>query len=124
MSDGERLLDLVGVALAVALVAGLAMVIALGISGGPDGTEDAPVANWNPERINDTHVRIIHAGGDPVDTDGLVVTVGGNRRTVTWSKTLFEGDAGVVRARTGETVELYWQPSPETDRKLLRRWEP
>jgi FlaG/FlaF family flagellin (archaellin) len=91
--------------------------------GSPDPTTETPVANWNTERVNATHVRITHAGGDPVETDGLLVTVDGNERSVTWSRTLFPGDAGVVRARVGTAVELYWQPDRSTDRTLLRTWD-
>lgn len=124
MTDGDRLLDVVGLLLVLGFVAGVVLLVLIGMGGGPDRPEEPPVTNWHAERVNETHVRIIHAGGDPVETGDLLVTVDGSERAVSWSRTVFEGDAGVVRAREGATVELYWQPDRRSDRELLRSWEP
>lgn len=122
--DGDRLLNVMGLLLVLGLVGGTATLVAVGMNSDSGETVEKPVANWNAERVNDTYVRITHAGGDPVDTDRLVVTVGGNERTVTWSETVFPGDAGLVQASPGTTVELYWQRDRATDRELLRSWQP
>jgi len=108
MTDGDRLLDVGGLLIGLTL---LLMVGALAVAfvevPGSEATSGPPT-EWSVERVNDTHLRITHAGGEPVPTDSLVVSVDGNDRRVTWDGTVSEGDSGVVRARADTLVRLYW----------------
>lgn len=121
MTDAERLLDLGG------LVIGLTILLMVGVlaiafveapSGGATG---GPPTEWTAERVNDTHVRITHAGGEPVAADRLVVGVGGYDRRVTWNGTVSEGDSGVVRAGPDRVVQLYWI-TEQGERVRLEDW--
>lgn len=120
--DGDALLNIVGAVLVVAVVGGIVFVGLLVAGGGPDGGRSPPAAEWTLERINDTHVRIVHAGGDPVRVGDLVVTADGRERHPSWSAgTLTEGEAGVFRAtRARALVRLYW--TGDRGRDLLETW--
>jgi hypothetical protein len=119
--DGDRLLNLLGVVLAAFIVVGVVGVVLAGLGGPSTSVDDAPNANWTAERVNESHVRLTHRGGDVVPSTDLVVTVDGVRRRVSWRGLVTEGDAGVVRAGSGTTVELYW--TDETGERIeLREW--
>jgi hypothetical protein len=107
-ADGDRLLNVLGVVLALFIVVGIVGVVLAGLSGPSTDVEDAPDADWELERVNDSHVRLTHGGGDVVPATDLVVTVDGVRRRVSWSGNVVEGDAGTVRADRGMIVELFW----------------
>lgn len=119
--DGDRVLNLVGGLLVVAVIGSLALLVLVGMDA--PASPAGPETDWTLERINDTHVRIVHAGGDPVDASELKATVDGRARPVSWSGRITEGDAGVVRARSGaqRLVRLYWVGG-RADRELLERW--
>ena len=104
--DGDRLLNLVGAAILLAIVAGL-VVVGLNIAGGAaDG--EAPEVNWTVERVNDTAVRITHAGGDPVRAERLTVRVESYRRATDWADPVAENETTVVQASEGSTVRIVW----------------
>lgn len=106
LEDGDTVLNLVGAALVVGLlVAG--GVVALNFD--PPATEEPPAANWTIERVDDTHVRVTHAGGDPVPTDELRVTVDSIRRSTDWSDPVTVGESTVIDASTGTNVRVVWQ---------------
>lgn len=121
LDDGDTVLNLVGIGLVVALLIGLG-VIALNFSPSDDG---APSANWTAERVNDTHVRVAHAGGDAVPNSEVVVTVDGTPRTATWNGTsgaVTDGDATVVQVRRNQVVGVSWEAG-HTERQTLERWQ-
>lgn len=121
--DGDRILNLVGVALVLAILAAL-VVLVLGAMSAPtsEAPDEGPTVDWRLERINETHVQLVHDGGEPVPTSDLLVTVDGSPRHPTWSAaTLSEGDRAVLLVRTEQTVRLYWTGTPG-DRDLLERW--
>lgn len=121
MGDDDRLLDYLGVFVAVTLLLMVGALV-LAFAGAPgDRTAEAPGAEWSLERVNDTHVRVVHAGGRPVPADRLVVTVDGYRRRPTWSGLVSRGDATLVRAGTDLLVRLYWT-TDRGDRVLLATW--
>lgn len=105
--DGDRLLDAVGIVLVLAVVASL-LFVGMMVVDPPENTHDEPTTDWTLQRENDTHVRIVHAGGESVHADDLMVTVDGDRQTVTASGRVNEGDALVVAAEPGSNIELYW----------------
>lgn len=110
MTDGDRLLDIGGLLIGLTLLLMIgALAVAFVETPGGEATSGPPT-EWSLERVNDTHVRITHEGGDPVAADQLVVSVDGNDRRVTWEGTVAEGDSGVVRAGAGPDllVRLYW----------------
>ncbi|WP_135365612.1 hypothetical protein [Halosimplex halophilum] len=111
--DGDTMLNLVGAAIVVAVVGGL-VVVGLNIAGGSGGTE-APDANWTVERVNDTAVRITHAGGQPVRTDDLTVRVESYRRATDWSDPVTESESTVVQASEGSIVRIVWSPGRGDD---------
>jgi hypothetical protein len=119
--EGDDILTAVGVVLAAALVLGVA-IMALAAATAPTRTNDAPDAQWRLERPGDTHVRIVHDGGESVPSDEVVVTVDGVRRTADWDGTLSEGDAVVVAAEDGQVVRVHWDAG-EGNRELMARWE-
>jgi hypothetical protein len=106
--DGDRLLNVLGVVLALFIIVGVVGVVIAGLSGPSSSGADAPDADWTLDRVNDSHVRVTHAGGDAVPAADLVVTVDGVRRRVAWDGLVAEGDTGAVRADRGMIVELYW----------------
>lgn len=106
--DGERWLNAIGIVLALFVLAGLGLV-ALGVaSSPPERADDAPDADWTVERVNATHVRVVHAGGEAIPAEEMEVTVEGYRRAVAWSGLLREGDGGTFEASRGKVVRLYW----------------
>lgn len=118
---GDRLLDLFGVALVVAIVGAFAL-LGFGFASIGEESTAPPEADWTLTRINESHVRVSHAGGEPVRTDRLTVAVGGQPRRVEWSATtLVEGEGGVLRAGEGTRLTLVWERS-EADRRVLERW--
>lgn len=119
--DGDRMLDLFGVVLVLAIVGGLVL-LGLGATSIQGESTSAPESDWTLTRINESHVRVSHAGGEPVPTEHLSVAVDGQHRRVQWSATLLtDGEYGVVRAGENGSVTLLWQRS-EGERRILDRW--
>lgn len=120
--DGDRLLTLVGVALVAFIVVALG-VLFLAASDAGDEASPAPDAEWELTRVNETHVRVAHAGGEPVGAEHLLVTVDGRPRRVSWPASRVGTDDGVVvPAESGSTVALYWE-RPTARRAVLARWQ-
>jgi len=119
--DDDRRADLLGIAVVLLLVFAVVTVVLAATS--PQQESAAPPdADWELERSNDTHVRITHAGGEPVSTERLDVTVDGIFRHTRWSAaTLTDGEYGVVRAGDGVKLTLLWTQS-EAEREVLRQW--
>lgn len=122
MIDDDRLLDVIGVAvIAFILLAVVVLVLAGATAPSREGIAP-PDTDWTIERADGSHVRIVHAGGEPVDASRLVVSVAGVERSPGRSDRLAEGDAVVVPATPGQTVELYWV-SGRDERVRLKRWQ-
>jgi len=81
-------------------------VVGLNFSGSTG--EGAPEADWAVERVNDTHVRVTHAGGEPVRPDELRVTADSVRRATSWTDPISEGDSTVVDATDGTLIRVVW----------------
>ena len=120
--DGDRLVTAISVALGVFILIGIALLIFAAMNVPSDGSGHPPQASWTLDRVNATHVRITHAGGEPVSTTNLSVTVNGARRSLTWAGTFTESDTGLVAARPNAEVQLYWIGG-RGDRVLLKRWD-
>lgn len=106
--DDDQLLTMVGGILVLGVLIALGVVIIAGLSA-PDTASDAPEMSWTVDRINDSHVRLTHQGGDQVDSESLVITVNGVRRHPSWDETISEGDSAVIRAGSDELIRLYWE---------------
>lgn len=120
LDDGERVLNLIGVALVVVIVVSVAAIALSSLSGQPDATPDA---DWTLTRVNDSFVRITHAGGEPVATTNLTVAVDGRPRHPAWTReVLTDGEHGVVRADGDATVVLFWEREA-AKRRVLERWD-
>lgn len=127
MDSDDRILDLFGLLIVLGVVAGVGILVFFGPGGGPVDPVPAPEppdAEWTAARVNATHVQIGHAGGDPVDSEDLLVTAGGEERSATWSGRLSRGDVGLVPADDGETVTLYWTGGSAGNRTQLGTWDP
>lgn len=118
--DGDRLLTVLGIVLVLGVVGAAVFVGAL-IVNPPENPHDAPDADWRVDRINETSVRIVHAGGKPIPAEELLVTVDGNRRAFAASGRIATGDGLVVPAARGSNVELYWTGG-RGGPVLLTRW--
>jgi hypothetical protein len=83
----------------------------------------APDTEWTLTRINDSYVRVTHAGGEPVSASSLSMTVDGVPADPEWpAESVTEGDSVVVRVGTqASRLTLLWQHT-ERDRDVLRRW--
>ena len=120
--DGDTLLTAGGVAIVAFLLMGL-VVGALAAATAPERGTDIPDAEWSFERINDTHVRITHEGGDPVAARNLLVAVESYERRTAWEGAVDRGDATVVEAASGQVVRVYWIGSGSKVRDQLARWQ-
>jgi len=114
--DGDTMLNAVGAALVLAVVAGV-VVVALNFAGGTTGS-GAPDTDWTIERVNDTAVSVTHDGGEPVRTDEVRVTVDSVSRATDWSDPVTEGDSTVVQATDGSLVRIVWNGG-RGDRKIM-----
>lgn len=119
LDDGDRILDLVGVALVAFILVGAGMVVVAGLNAG--NNSGAPETDWTLVRVNDSHVQIGHVGGDSVRAANLAVTVDGTDRSASWEGNVSRGDVALVPAERGATVRLYWS-STDDDRILLETW--
>jgi len=119
--DEDTLLTVAGVALVGFVLAGL-VVGALAAATAPERATDTPDADWTLERVNDTHVRVVHAGGEAVPAEEMVVRVEGYQRRAEWRGPLTEGDAATVEASAGQLVVLKWTGGSRDVEDELRRW--
>ena len=121
--DGDRILNLVGAAIAATILVSVAVLVFAAATAPSGGSADPPAAEWTLDRANATHVRITHAGGEPVAASSLVVTVDGtDRRVESWSGVIARGDSGAVHARAGRVVRLYWT-TEGGERVRLANWQ-
>lgn len=122
LDGGDQLLNLIGVVLVLFLVLSVATLVLAAMSEQQQSAE-TPDVDWNLQRMNESYVRITHAGGEPVQAGKLSVTVDGTPRRPKWTAiTLTEGEYGVVRADENATVILLWQRS-EAEREVLQQWQ-
>lgn len=119
LDDGDRLLNLAGIAIVGFILIGVGTIVIAGLNAG--NTAGTPEAEWQLVRVNDTHVQIGHVGGDNVSSRELAVTVGGENASVDWRGVVGQGDATIFRAEPMSTVRLYWT-APKGDRILLQTW--
>lgn len=118
--SGERWLTVVGIVIAAIIVLGLGTLVLAGIS--PSDGSDAPNVEWDLVRLEGPYVRVVHAGGEPVNTDNLIVVVDGVKRPVEWEENVLDdGESGRVQAADGERLQLYWQEDGG-GRVLLSNW--
>lgn len=120
--DGDRLITVFTIVLVLFIVLSVGILILAAVNAPSNETAQPPQTSWTLQRENATYVRIVHAGGEPVSTTNLSVTVNGVTRSVTWSGTLNEGESGLVRARPNTMVQLFWVGG-RGDRALLQRWQ-
>lgn len=106
MPDPDQYLTAAGVLLVVGVVAALG-VVALAASAGP-GTAEAPNVDFTAERVNESTVRVTHAGGEPVDAENVVLVVDGIAQPASWSGHLTEGDSGLVDVSSGATIQVFY----------------
>lgn len=120
MSDDDRLLILVGVAL-VAFI-GIALVTGVLAAMNPDvGEPRIEDTEWSEERVNETHVRVTYDDGPPLDVAEVVVSVDGYTREVSWTERITPGDSGLLRASPDRIVRVYWTDG-SGPRELLASW--
>lgn len=120
--DADRTLTYVLVGVALVAVASLVLLAYVAGSGGAGAATPAADVRWELRPVNDTHARIVHAGGPTVSPEGLTVTVDGVERRVRWSdSTLSEGEYGVVRVGQGTRVTLHLRRD-RVNRVVVGRW--
>jgi hypothetical protein len=122
INDGERILDLIGIVLAVFILLSIGILILAGMNAPSQQSADEPEINWTLNRMNATYVQITQDGGEPVSASELIVTVDGIERRVTWTGLIRQGDSGVVKGDRQQVVRLYWTGGLG-DRSLLASWE-
>lgn len=117
LEDGNRILDLVGLALVLGVVVAVG-VVALNFA--PPEGDGAPDADWTVERVNDSAVRITHAGGEPVRTDEIRVTVDSLERDADWTDPVTADESTTVPANEGSLVRVVWNGG-RGDREVMAR---
>lgn len=120
-SNGDRLLTLVGVGLVAAIVVSLG-VVGIAFAAGASG-EELTNADLRLERVNDTHATITHGGGEPVETENLVVTVDSYERPVRMPLVIAEGDEVVFELRDDQGARLVYDLG-RNDREVVSRLRP
>jgi hypothetical protein len=107
--DGDRMLNLAGGGLVVFVVGTVVLVGFLVATGQPaDSGEAVPAVNWSVDRVNDTHVRVAHVGGPPVDAVNLTVTVDGAERSTGWSGRVVRGRSTTLSAQPDAVVRVFY----------------
>lgn len=120
--DADRRVTYALVGVALLAVAALALLVYVAGTGGGGGATPARDVQWELHPVNDTYVRIVHAGGPTISPEGLTVTVDGLERQARWSdSTLSEGDYGVVRVGRGTRVTLHLRQD-RVSRVTVDRW--
>lgn len=105
----DRKLDVLGVILAIGIVVGVGLGVFAALEGSQGGDEPTPEVNFSVERVNDTHVRLVHASGDTVRGEDLVLTVNNRERgQETFPTSFAEGESTIVRAAEERTITVYW----------------
>ena len=118
--NGDRLLTLAGVALVAGLVIALG-VVAGAFAAGPSGP--SVDADLRLERVNDTHAKVVHAGGDPIESDNLVVTADSYEKPVSFPEVLAEGDEVVFELRADQPSRLVYDEG-RNEREILDSLSP
>lgn len=103
----DRKLDIAGVLLAVLLLIAVGVAVFGAIEASSDA-ESRPSAEFEVERINDTHATLVHAGGDTLAGDELVVTINGRERVVEFPEQVVQGTEVVLQVRADRTLRVYW----------------
>ena len=119
--DDDRVIDLVGVVVIGFIFLAVAVLLLAGATAPSRQVGEPPDADWTIERVDEGHVDIIHAGGEPVDASELVVSVAGVERGPGRSDEITDGEALRVPARAGQDVRLYWVAARD-ERVLLAEW--
>lgn len=120
MSDSDKILKLVGVALIAFIV--IAVLTGILAAMNPDiGTLGPGETDWSGDRINETHFQITYEEGPAIPSDELVVSVDGYDRHGAWSGRVVPGDSGAVRVAPDSVVRLYWL-SESGPRDRLAEW--
>lgn len=133
-SQGQTIL-IVGAVVVVGLI-GLLVVTVIGAAVvgsfvlGVGGSAEAatPQADFGVEETADG-VRIVHEGGEPIDTAQLAVVVDGSATQATaYDGTGGDGtfdarDSLAVTAESGSTVQLVWTPPDSDDGDVLLSYE-
>jgi hypothetical protein len=122
-SNDGRILALIALVLVALIGYGVAAAV-LSASSGSDVGDDAPRADWNLTRINDTHVDLVHAGGESVPVEQLFLSVNGTTRYPNWNDrhVVLPQDAGTFQAERGSSIVLIWQRTA-SDQVVLERWD-
>jgi hypothetical protein len=119
-SGDDRLLTIVGVGLVAAVVIALG-VVAVAFAAGP--SDQGVDADLRLERVNDTHAKIVHGGGEPVESENLVVTVDSYERPVAMPSVLVEGDEVTFELRDDQGARLVYDLG-RNEREIVSRLRP
>lgn len=120
-TDGDTILNVAGIGIGVGIAFAL-LIVAMAILGGPSAGPSID-AEWTLERVNESHAMIVHAGGEPVEGEHLVVTVDSYERGIDPAGVVVEGDELVFEARSDQVIRFYWDEG-QTDGTLLGTWRP
>jgi len=116
------MLNLAGGALLLFVLGTVVLVGVLVATGVPStSTGDAGAANWSVERVNDTHVRVEHAGGPPVQASEVTVSVDNNERRTGWSGRVVQGESATVRAGPEAVVRVVLGEGDDREVQLQER---
>lgn len=104
----DRKLDLLGVVLGVVILLSVGLLVYSAVSGPAEDRFQPPDANWSVERVNDSHVEVVHAGGDPVRAERIAISVNGRERPTPFEGQVREGDAALLTVSPDQSVEIAW----------------
>lgn len=129
MFDDFELIDVGGAVVVLLLLASVVVIVVAA----PEVSQRAepPDSEWSIEMVNDSHMRISHEGGEPVDPGNLTIIVEEYPRQTEWLKNgsvtdgfLTEGSHAFIEVSDGQAVALYWSGSEDTiKREILAEGE-
>lgn len=116
----DRKLDVAGVVFAIAIVLGFGLALFGAFEIADGGGEPTPELNFTVERINDSHVRLVHAGGDTVRGEELILNIDGRERVPSqpFPTAVSEGEGTIVEVGEGHTLRVYWTGDRGTRERL------
>jgi flagellin-like protein len=124
-TDDRAVSPVVGVALLIAIAVILAAVIGVVVLGLGTTGADTPQAQLNGEFLDDNSYELRHRGGDPLDSDNIVIRYNGNEDPL--PQDLRAGDSisdnTTSDVTEGDEVSIIWEDPNSDSETVLKTFE-